>query len=564
MKILSISFGFNGSMCLMDNGKIIRHISFNKINYGKDRDIIKDTTFSLFLEGSKYLMEDIDYFVFAGYDRSKLDYVDLDFVPEDFYRISNQSLYVNENLERRPVNKLMSLLPPFTESPYDYISGHFIFKKIVKPAFIISPDITYTSYGYFSSDFTRSLNITINSNDHTSYDGSLVSVSKSNDICVVQRPKISVGKLYPKITELLGFGLGSINNTTLQDISTRYHIPKKMENLIDKGIDNKLSDIKDNYELSVFYEHSTTNYYQDVQRHKSIPYSCFGPDNIHSKYVLKTAAITQRIIENTTIKLIEDTIKKYSGNTTYNVVLCGDLFENRRLNTKILNHFNNVTIHIAPYNRPETMSLGAALYVNSKVGNRRMYSRDFLLSTAPYSTEFKNMGEDIDYNLLSNELKKNLVSFNNGSPECTEKSMGYTGLLFDIDCESYEDKKDLLFKNPYEKPILLIKEDRFIDTFIDTKYTYDNNTLVKPKRPHIFKNFIHDDGYLNVFVINEKTNPYLYRILDETKNDYLGFYNFTDKENKHIILVKTIFEISFNLGINYMLIDNKQHIKKNE
>jgi predicted NodU family carbamoyl transferase len=561
MKILSINFGFNGSLCLMDNGKIIKHSSFNKINFSKDRDIIKTHTFSNFFEGTGEVIEDIDYFVFVGFDRSKFDYPDLDFVPNQWYRINDNSLYTNPLLENKPVKKLMSLQPPFTESPYDYIEGHFLFRKYVKPAYIISPDIAYTSFGYYSSEFNRSLNITVNSNDNGVYDGSLVSISKSNNISVVNRPKISVGKLYPKITELLGFGLGLINNTTIHDISTRYHIPKKLENIIDKGVENRLSDVKDNYELSFFFEHSTSQYYQDVQRHKMIPYSSFESKDINSKYVLKTAALTQRVLENTVIKLIEESVKKFSGNFTHNVVLSGDVFENRRLNTKILSKFKDISIHIAPYNKQETMSLGAAMYVNGMIGNRRTYSRDFMLSTCPYTTTFINKGDEIDYQHLGNEMETNFVSYLNKTPECTEKSMGYTGILFDVDCDCYEDKKGKLIKNLYEKPTLLIREDMFSEMFMEVPYTYDNNTVAKPKLPHLFKNFIHDDGYLNVFVVSEDSNPYLFNILDKTGKSYLGHYNFTSTENNHIIIIKTIFEINNSLGIKTLLIDDKQHIK---
>lgn len=561
MKILSINFGFNGSLCLMDNGKIIKHSSFNKINYSKNRDIISTKTFELFFEGTGYLMDYIDFFVFVGYDRSKFDYGDLDFVPDDWYKINDSSLYHNPKLEKKPISSLMSLLPPFTQSPYDYIEGHFLLKSYIKKAYIVSPDIAYSSYGYYSSDFNRSLNITVNSNDHNIYDGSLVSISKSNNISVVDRPKISVGKLYPKITELLGFGLGVMNSTTIHDVSTRYHIPKKLTNVIDKGVENKLSNIKDNYELSFFFEHSTSQFYQDVQRHKMIPYSSFDSKDINSKYVLKTAAITQRVLENTVIKLIDDSVKKFSGNFTHNVVLSGDVFENRRLNTKILSKFKDITIHIAPYNRQETMSLGGAMYINGMLGNRRIYSRDFILSTGSYLSEFNNLGDEIDYDSLSKELNINFVSYLNKNPECTEKSMGYTGVLFDVDCECYSNKKDKLIKYLYEKPVLLIREDMFNEMFMDSPYTYNNNTVAKPKLPHLFKNFIHDDGYLNVFVVNEESNPYLFKILDNTGKPYLGHYNFTSTEYNHIVLLRSIFEINNTLGINYQLIDDKQHIK---
>lgn len=561
MKILSISFGFNGSISLLDNGKIIRHNSFNKINYNNDRDIIKNATFSTFFKGTNITIEDIDYFVFAGFDVDKFESNQIDFIPEDFFDLPQTSTYQHNGLKKRPIKSLMSLLPPFTNRPYDYISGHLIYNKIVKPAFIISPDLSYNSFGYFSSNFTKSINITVNSNDFTRYDGSLITVSKNNNLSTVERPKISVGKLYPKMTELFGFGLGVMNNTTICDLSTRYHVPRKLENIIDEGINNKLSDIKDNYELNFFVEHTKHHYNQKVGRHNHIHYEGFSVDDIHSKYVLKGAAITQKVIENTVINLIKTSLKKYAGNFTNNITLSGDIFENRRLNTKILNTFKDSNIHISPTNIQETMSLGAALYVNSMIGNRRVYDRNFLLSTSPYVTDFNNNGEEIDYKLLKSKLSKGLVSFKNGYPECGFKTLGYTGLLFNVDIDDYDTVHKKIMVNPYEKSTVLIHEDNISEYFIKTEYTMDNNTIAKPLLPHIFRNFIHDDGFVNIFVINDKTNPFLSNILRKTENEFLGIHNFTSVEKKHIIELRTIFEITSILGIDYLIIDGKQHSK---
>lgn len=566
MKILSINFGFNGSMCFLDNGKVIKHTSFSKLNYGKDRDIIKSHTFSNFLDSTDLTFADIDYVVFVGFDRSKIDYGDeLDFMPNDWFDINESSRYDNHKLEKKPLRVGKTLLPPETNRPYDFIAGHFLFRNYVIQSLIVSPDYAYASYGYFTSRFNRSLNITVSSNDDDVYSGSLVTMSKGESINVLQRPKISVGKLYPKITELLGFGLGKINTTTLHDLSTRYHIPENLEDIIDEGVDNKLSDIRDMYELSFFQEHSNNEYYQRVERHKSIHYNSFGPEDVNNKFVLKTSALTQKVLENTVIKLIEDTLEKYSSNFTDNITLSGDVFENRRLNTKILERFKDNDIHIPPYNTSETMSMGAAMFVNVLFGGqRRVYSKEFLLSTTPYKGDFVNLGDDIDYEYVSNELKKNLISFNNKNPECTQKGMGYTGLLFDVECDRYNEIKNELHVNPFEKPVLIVLEESFNKHFNPISYTYDNNTIAKPLLPHVFSKFIHDDGHLNVFVINEENNKYLYTLLKKTNNDYLGYCDFRSKNTKHIILLKTIFQITQDLGINLMLIDDKQHIKDYE
>ena len=563
MKILSINFGYNGSLCLLDNAKIIKHVSLNKINNRENRPYITSMVLSMFFENTSFTMDDIDCFVFVGYDKDRIQVeYDSDFIPDDGYVISSNNLYNHYGLEKKPVKRLDCLLPPHTESPYDYVKGRFLYRNHIKPAYIVSPDIAYSSYGYYTSEFNRSLNITVNSNEGSPYSGSMVSLSKGNNISVVERPKISVGKLYPKMTELLGFGSGYDNNTTIHDISTRYHIPKGMVGMVDEGVDNKESDIRDNYELSFFFNHSTCQYYQDIQDNKMIPYSSFDIEDVNSKYVLKTAAITQKVLENTVIKLISDSIEKYSGTYTHNVVLSGDVFENRRLNTKILKAFKDIDLHIAPYNTKEVLSLGGALYINNMLGIRRTYSRDFLLSTTPYRFKFNNeSGLDIDHDKLNKELNRNIVSFNRNVTESTGKSMGYSSILFDVNCDRYKEVKDLFLSNPYEKPILMVTEESFNEHFIDVPYTMDNNTVAKPLLPHIFKNFIHDDGYLNVFVINEKTNSVMYNLLKGCDRDYIGMYDFKCTDYNHIIFNRSIFDITKTLGIDVMIFEDKIHIK---
>jgi hypothetical protein len=116
-----------------------------------------------------------------------------------------------------------------------------------------------------------------------------------------------------------------------------------------------------------------------------------------------------------------------------------------------------------------------------------------------------------------------------------------------------------MIKNPFEKPVVLISEEFYVKHFNNVKYTYDNNTLSKPKKPHLFKEFIHDDGYVNLFVVNETVTPFLHSILKGTNNEYLGHYDFTSVKNKHINYINTLFEISNDLDIKTLIIDNKTH-----
>ena len=79
MKILSINFGFNGSLSLIEDSKIIKHTSFHKINYGNDRNIIKRKTLSEFLTDTDTLLLDLEYVVFSGYKSQDID-IDLSLI----------------------------------------------------------------------------------------------------------------------------------------------------------------------------------------------------------------------------------------------------------------------------------------------------------------------------------------------------------------------------------------------------------------------------------------------------------------------------------------------------
>ena len=110
-------------------------------------------------------------------------------------------------------------------------------------------------------------------------------------------------------------------------------------------------------------------------------------------------------------------------------------------------------------------------------------------------------------------------------------------------------------RRPFEKPTVVIKEESYLEYFNDISYTYNNNTLSKPKQPHLFKEFIHDDGYVNIFVVNDVQTKFLYDVLVNTNRDYIGHHDFVSSKNKHISHINTIFEICHDLEIKYIIID---------
>lgn len=561
MNFLSINLGVNGSLTLMVNGKVMKHMSFLKLNHDLEgkKSLLTEKTISRFLENTGIILPELERMVMVGYDHKLIGIQDFNVVVEDIFDIPFSNYIINPNGPRRIVKSLPSLLPPYTDRPYNFISGYVIHKGISIPLMIVDPNVAYSSVGYYTSKFTKSINVTVSSNDSNPYDGSLVTTSNSNHITVVDRPKISVGKVYTKMTELLGFGRGNENYSTIPDISPRFNIPDEYKDIIDEGVNNRLSDLKDNYTLKLFNEITNSGVTQLYDDDSVIPYRSYMDTDHTNKFVVKMASVTQRLIENTVIKLIEDSIKSYSSNFTNNITLSGDVFLNRRLNSKIMDHFKGYNVHISTLSDETSLSLGGAMYVNSLMGNRRMYDSVFILSTSPYTQSFKNNGKEIDYKLLSEKLSKNIISFNYKNPECGYTTKGYTGYLFDVGSGTYEKCEDKVSRFLYEKPNLVILEDSYKKYFKDTPYTYHNNTISTPIKPHLFKEFIHDDGTLNIFVINQNVNESLYGIIKNTDREFIGLSNLTNKKFKPSSNIETLFYTNSLNGAIDLIIDDKTH-----
>ena len=558
MKILSINLGINGGIAFMENGKILKHTSFHKINVGTSIGKLSSDTLTNFLGGTEIRVDELDYIVFAGYDKDMIGLPHFDFVVDPEFRLTPLSAFQEHGKERKTVFHLPSLLPPYTDRPYNYVTGYVIYNQLVVPSLIVSPDMCHSSIGYFTSEFVNSINITVSYNDYTIYDGSSVSVSESNEMTVVNRPKISVGKLYPKMTELLGFGSGYFNHTTISDISPRFN-DEEYNGVIDEGVNNHLSDIRDNYELTLFNEVTKHKVIQKLDKFRMLPYYSYDEESFGNKFVLKMASICQKVIENTVIDLITNSIKNYSPNFTRNITLSGETFLNRRLNTKILNKFKDYNIHISPLTESQSMSLGGALYVNSLYGTRRRYHRDFLLSNSHYINDMINNGPEINYEELSDVLDGNMISFHYKSPECTKKSMGHTGFIFDVSNDEYSKRKDKLCKELFSKPCVVVLEESYGKHFIVDEYTFNNNTISKPNLPHLFKDFIHDDGYVNIFVINEVTNPSLFNIIKKTGREYIGLCDYNTDKFRSIYHNDTLFTLSSDVEVKFIIIDDKLH-----
>lgn len=563
MKIISINLGVNGSICYLNGGKVMTHISLSELSHDISPIVsISPSTFSKFFRLSEVTLTEIDYFVFSGYEKSQFknrEFIDFKTVKKIDIHPSN--VFGSESMGYGVIDDLRTLYPPYVNRPLTFVYGEFLFDGKIKEAFILPPDLSYASYGYYSTRLTKAVNITISSNDHTVYDGSLITLCDGQKINISERPKLMIGKLYGKMSEMLGFGSFHKNQTTLCDLSTRYHITKDMDKLIDPSLKGNPPLLVDESEIKFFSDTTKVAPNYRVNHNNYTNYFYFNAADINTKSVLKASAYTQRMIENSVIELIERVKDNYSGYYGNNIILSGDLFHNRRLNTKLLNKYEgDINLYINSMPVPQSMALGGAFFIHNMYSDRKKYDRKYCLARTPQLSGVRNEGDDIDFDIVKDTLKNNAIYFGSHFREITKRSMGYQLILFNTDSGYLENNKPKHLSSPFQKPFLIVKEDKFNDYFLPTKYTYSNNTIAKPIETYKFLDFIHDDGYLNVFVINEHTLPHLYDLMCGLDYDYIGGCNFTNTNISLRLGLEFVFDSCHLFGVDTYIIDNKMHV----
>jgi carbamoyltransferase len=495
---MKIILGINGgtrpgnqdsSASIIKNGKIVACIEeerFIKIKHAPG--LLPENSIRFCLQEAKISIKDVDYVVFAGatYDNMKQ-------ILSNFFNLK------------------------FRYCPKIYLIDHHL---------------AHASSAFYTSGFENSFIITADlSGDSKSTVLFYANKTGIKEIKSYSKPN-SLGLFYATITQYLGFrydndecktmalaGFKSKTNCIINDFlkvkNNEYFINTKY--LVDGIMPGKTNPSRQ--------EPLFSKYFTDKLKNKAR----FENEKIKEFY-LSVAKTAQEQLEQSYFALIKQLKNsKYKSN---NLCLVGGVSLNAQLNSKIAysNEFDN--IFIPPCAGDTGLSLGGALYVANKY--KSLYPTR--LKSAYLGQKFSNkeIKNELDrlklkYKYIDNiqeviakKLAENKIgAVFQGKMEYGPRALGARSILANPKNKKIKDILNKEFKQrerfqPFAPAVLNGKEQDYFD-LPKTKADYNFmiiNAKVKKERKKDIISAIHVDDTARVQIVDKKTNPYFYKIIE--------------------------------------------------
>jgi carbamoyltransferase len=398
--------------------------------------------------------------------------------------------------------------------------------------YLIDHHLAHASSAFYTSGFENSFVITADlSGDSKSTVLFYADKTGIKEIKSYSKPN-SLGLFYATITQYLGFrydndecktmalaGFKSKTNCIINDFlqikNNEYFINTKY--LTDGIMPGKTNPSRQ--------EPLFSKYFTDKLKNKAR----FENEKINNFY-LSVAKTAQEQLEQSYFALIKQLKNsKYKSN---NLCLAGGVALNAQLNSKIAysNEFDN--IFIPPCAGDTGLSLGGALYVANKYKSlypERLYSA--YLGQKFSNKEIKNELDrlKLKYKYISNiqevvakKLAENKIgAVFQGKMEYGPRALGSRSILANPKNKKIKDILNKEFKQredfqPFAPAVLKGKEQDYFD-FPKTKADYNFmiiNTKVKKERKKDIISAIHVDDTARVQIVDKKTNPYFYKVIE--------------------------------------------------
>ncbi|MCR4662330.1 MAG: hypothetical protein K5622_00390 [Endomicrobiaceae bacterium] len=479
----------DSSASIIKNGKIVVCIEeerFTRIKHAPG--VLPENSIKFCLQEAKISIKEVDFVVFAGatYDNMKQ-------ILSNFFNLK------------------------FRYCPKIYLIDHHL---------------AHASSAFYTSGFENSFVITADlSGDSRSTVLFYADKTGIKEINSYSKPN-SLGLFYATITQYLGFrydndecktmalaGFKSKNNCIINDFlqikNNEYFINNKY--LVDGIMPGKTNPSRQ--------EPLFSKYFTDKLKTNAR----FENEKINDFY-LSVAKTVQENLEQAYFALIKQLKNsKYKSN---NLCLAGGVSLNAQLNSKIAysNEFEN--IFIPPCAGDTGLSLGGALYVANKY--KSLYTTR--LNSAYLGQKFSNkeIKKELDrlklkykyvkniHEVIAKKLADNKIgAIFQGKMEYGPRALGARSILANPENKKIKDILNKDFKQredfqPFAPAVLKGKEKDYFG-FPKTNADYEFmiiNTKVKKERKKDIISAIHIDDTARVQIVDKKTNPYFYKVIE--------------------------------------------------
>ena len=417
--------------------------------------------------------------------------------------------------------------------------------------------ISHAASAFYPSPFKTAVILTLDGVGE--WATTAISIGNRKDI--VMKEKIdfphSLGLLYSAFTYFCGF---KVNSGDYKFMGLAPYGEPVYEELIKK----ELIDIKEDGSFRMNMEYFDYQYGRTMTNDKFA--DLFGgprrePETEITKREMDIAASAQKVVEEIILKLVKHAKEKY-GEGIENLVLAGGVALNCVANGKIKNSGIFENLWIQPAAGDAGGSLGCALYaayqcecIERKVKDSDIQKGSYLgpeysmVEIENYLKENKFpyhvLGDDIFQKIAELLAGEKVIGLFHGRMEFGPRALGNRSIIADARSEIMQVKLNRKIKyresfRPFapsvlradvseyfelddESPYMLIvenvREERCNDSFVQEdlkKYQGNMLEIVKQKRSDI-PAVTHVDYSARIQTVEEKSNPYYYRVLEEFK-----------------------------------------------
>ena len=514
MYTLGINYLSESSVCLFKNNKLIYAVSEERLNRKKNWYGIPNLSIKKTLKDNNLKLKDIKYVATHGLSALKKDTPDTISYNQKIKDIQKGKL--NKKLKKYLISKLLKRRD-HEKKVIEIRTKNILIKlkKIFKSIEVFDHHESHAASAFYFSNFTNAYTLTIDGwGDNASsklfktVNGKLIEIKRTETIN-------SLGYFYGSFTKLLGFtphkhegkvlGLAAFASPkkAIKDINLVFGYNKKSKNF--EGLTHK------GFYLPTF-NNSLLNKFKNKYTREEI------------------ASAIQKKLEDVVIEYINDINKK-----KFNLALAGGIFANVKLNQKILEHKKIKNIFIFPNMGDGGLCVGAAalclrknqnfkkfvtkdMYLGPKYNEDNL--REFIKKYKVAEIKTKNFYRFIAQNLN----RKKIFSLFQGRMEFGPRALCNRSIICSAEDASINKSLNKKLQRTEFMPFapIVLKSD-FSRYFKKLERKHVNSKFMtltfncKKELHKIAPAIVHVDMTARPQIIEKKSNPKIYKILNEYK-----------------------------------------------
>jgi carbamoyltransferase len=487
MNILGFNFDHDGSVAVIQNGKIMSAISAERIVRIKKMTGVNSTMVNYVLKESNLKIKDINAIALADYHLSSSNGVLQVYDGDTQISTTRQIIFGND---------------------YVQLTGHIMGEVI--PVYVIPHHTAHAASSYYTSNFNESWCFSMDSSNGISQANSLIAKGIGNKLNSVYSPGQMVGVGYQIFTEYIGLGRALFKAGSTMGLAS---YGKPLDHLI-KNIDKYVKESYFDYNITenVFFA-----YYDKLWEDLSGSTSRMSKRETSSKKAMDLASSIQYLFEQCILDVINN---KIDNDGVENLCLSGGSFLNCNANSKIKKYGKFKNIHHFPACGDDGNAIGAALFVAHHIfDEKRYYYKPKELIYV--SKKYKKV--EPDYDLIAKLISNgSIIAWFMGSSEYGPRALGARSIL--ADPRNFNNKEIINFaikKREWFRPVapVVLEEESY------KWFDFDGNSpfmlyTAKVLQPEKIPAVTHVDGTARLQTINEQTNKEYYKLIK-------SFFNIT-------------------------------------